>query len=840
LTAYAYESGMTDSPVTAGGYTVQTGGSYPAFLTSYTYDLLNHLTLVSMTRGSTTQTRTFNYTKPGNIVGAELLSATNPENGTVIYTYDSFHRLATKTDANGTQLGYSFSYTYDAMNRLLTVAANGVTLRTYTYDSNTIDSSYSQNTAGRLATITYPVISYDVTSGAPQGTTTFTDMFSYWPSGQIIGKRLRVTKTNPFNSNGWKTQTANGNLDMSYTYNAEGKLTNVTYPTDMYNNTPQYNYSYDSMMRANAMTDQSSSSIVSGVQYGAANQVLSMNYDSGTETRTYNTMLQLTNLTFASTSLNQNITYTFPSGTNNGKISAQTDSLSGETVTYQYDSLNRLIQAQGSGWGQTYTYDGFGNLTNRAGSGTAPSMGTPVNANNNQLSSGAGYFYDANGNLLSTGNLYDVENRLRQATIPGGTIQYAYDGSNKRVWQGSFTSSGDPQLLNYGDLVSMFGIDGQLAGTYTALPAWTNSTTPTTISFQVNAQRVYFGKKLLAWMDGSGTRHSAVADRVGSVGKYYPYGEERNSPPLSSDQVKFATYTRDAATGNDYADQRYYGSMFGRFLTADPSQNSAGPNDPGSWNRFTYTRGDPANHADPTGLSDCGTGDPLAPLCDIADPSTGANTGPNLDQPCSDVSLGYAPSPAPYPAPYCQVPAEAPPPPTPKPPDCIDAFPAYEVNYVVSNFGSANNLGFRAGVPGSWILAWGALESFWGTKGVVTTNNNFFGWRGSGNVLCPPTANKGFGCFAAPGFYNSASTVLFSTRNYFRYDGKQGVAAGDILSDQFQEGASITQAFDTLAHAGYTPDAGYGAGVTSRWVEVLAIEICLTIDGKFPQVPKQP
>jgi hypothetical protein len=93
LTAYAYESGMTDSPVTAGGYTVQTGGSYPAFLTSYVYDLMNHLTLVSMTRGSTTQTRTFNYTKVGNIVGAELLSATNPENGTVNYTYDSFLRI---------------------------------------------------------------------------------------------------------------------------------------------------------------------------------------------------------------------------------------------------------------------------------------------------------------------------------------------------------------------------------------------------------------------------------------------------------------------------------------------------------------------------------------------------------------------------------------------------------------------------------------------------------------------------------------------------------------------------------------------------------------------------
>jgi RHS repeat-associated protein len=375
------------------------------------------------------------------------------------------------------------------------------------------------------------------------------------------------------------------------------------------------------MMRAHAMTDQSSSSIVSGVQYGAANQVLSMSYDSGTETRTYNSMLQLTNITFASILLNQNITYTFPSGTNNGKISSQTDSISGETVTYQYDSLNRLIQAQGSGWGQTYTYDGFGNLTNRAGSGTAPSMSTPVNANNNQLSSGAGYFYDANGDLLSTGNLYDAENRLVQATISGGTIHYAYDGQNKRIWQGSFTNVNDPQFL-VADTVSMFGIDGQLVGTYAALPAWTNSTTPTTISFQVNAQRVYFGKKLLAWKDGGGTRHSAVADRVGSVGKYYPYGEERNSPPLANDQVKFATYTRDSATGNDYADQRYYSVAIGRFTISDRYRanvtSPSNPTGPQSWNRYAYAQGDPVNSYDPTGLVAIAPGSPVPDWCQEA------------------------------------------------------------------------------------------------------------------------------------------------------------------------------------------------------------------------------
>ena len=55
-------------------------------------------------------------------------------------------------------------------------------------------------------------------------------------------------------------------------------------------------------------------------------------------------------------------------------------------------------------------------------------------------------------------------------------------------------------------------------------------------------------------------------------------------------------------------DQRYYASTYGRFNTADPYQASGGPSDPGSWNRYSYTRGDPINRLDPRGLEDCPPG----------------------------------------------------------------------------------------------------------------------------------------------------------------------------------------------------------------------------------------
>ena len=58
--------------------------------TYYSYDLWDNLSQVSMPRSTGTQTRTFVYN------GKLLMSATNPENGTVNYTYNANGKLATK------------------------------------------------------------------------------------------------------------------------------------------------------------------------------------------------------------------------------------------------------------------------------------------------------------------------------------------------------------------------------------------------------------------------------------------------------------------------------------------------------------------------------------------------------------------------------------------------------------------------------------------------------------------------------------------------------------------------------------------------------------------------
>src|SRR5205814_8576228 len=84
------------------------GGGGGNLVTYYSYDMLNHLTQVTMPRSTGTQTRTFVYG------GAYLVSATNPENGTVVYTYNADGTMATKIDAKKQKV----AYTYDVSKRV--------------------------------------------------------------------------------------------------------------------------------------------------------------------------------------------------------------------------------------------------------------------------------------------------------------------------------------------------------------------------------------------------------------------------------------------------------------------------------------------------------------------------------------------------------------------------------------------------------------------------------------------------------------------------------------------------------------------------------------------------
>src|SRR5271170_1987741 len=499
-----------------------------------------------------------------------LTSKASPEAGTVSYTYNTDGTVATVTDAKSQQK----KFTYDSSGRVTKISPSGQNI-SYPYGS-TLDGT---NTLGRVNSISYSAGSHSVQEG-----------YTYTSNGDVAEKGIGLDGNNPLNQ---------GALIVTYSYNNDGTLYSVAYPeantSILGSPAATYTYGRDSMYRLNTLTDQNNNTLVSGVTYSPANQILSLATSTFTETSTYNANLQLATLVSGSYSYQ----YNYVTGQNNGRVSSIKDNGSGETITYQYDSLNRLIQASGvndphGAWSQEFTFDGFGNLTQKIGNNAPNNLTINVNPATNQLT-GNGAVYDANGNLTQYTNTlsnmtfsYDSLNRLATASGfngGGGTATYGYDGSNQRVYS---------KITNGGVTTETFffyGADGKKLGVWT-IPSLSSK-------FTLVSLNTWFGGRLLK-----------PQDRLNSIGKYFPYGEDRTNPSPANPpngQEKFATYTRDAETGLDYAYQRYYSSGLGRFMTPDPLAASAIATSPQTQNRYPYANDDPVNHADRNGAdATCG------------------------------------------------------------------------------------------------------------------------------------------------------------------------------------------------------------------------------------------
>ena len=268
----------------------QPGGT---LTTSYAYNWMEQVTQVSMPRGSTTQTRTFVYDS-----GGRLTSATNPENGTVTYTYNVTNTLKDKHDAKGQDT----VYTYDSSNRVTEIQrypsgvgnAEDVCARvTYTYDTNPIHSGFSQNSYGRLTTTQYYGQNASTNgNGCGWGGLydTYTEMYSYQRGGCGDGEKSRVrARIRP--SAGWRAADSNRRAWRWTTRRTRrGELSTVTYPMSFTNSLqtqPVLTMAYDAMGRPSSLTDSSGdvtpapTNWVSAAQYDFAGRLTSLNYLTG-------------------------------------------------------------------------------------------------------------------------------------------------------------------------------------------------------------------------------------------------------------------------------------------------------------------------------------------------------------------------------------------------------------------------------------------------------------------------------------------------------------------------------------------------------------------------------
>jgi RHS repeat-associated protein len=270
-TSYGYDAARRQTSVTypggSVGHTYNAAGERtqmtdPTGQTTYTYDSAGRVTAVSTPRGEITYT----YDSAGR-----RASMTLPGNRTLTYDYNTRGLLASLTDWQGRVT--SFVYDSDG-NRTKITRPDGV------------ESIYAYDSAGRVTSITHK-----------QGATT---LLSFAYTYDDDGRRTSVT-------------TPEGTE--SYTYDALGRLTQVSYPGG-----PTVSYTYDA---AGNRTTETRGGSTTNYDYDAAGQLVTV----GNKTYTYDA--------------NGNLTQ------------AGTDSF-----TWDYD--NRLTQATVGTHNASYTYDGDG------------------------------------------------------------------------------------------------------------------------------------------------------------------------------------------------------------------------------------------------------------------------------------------------------------------------------------------------------------------------------------------------------------------------------------------------------------------------------------------------
>lgn len=574
-------------------------GSDPSYTTAYTYNALDNLTGVQQSG----QTRTFGYDSWGL-----LRRAINPESGTTTYEYDKNGNLTRRTD----QRGIVTTMTYEALNRVVSKTySDGTPSVTYIYDQDQsiVDHAETNYPVGRLV---------KVSNGVSE------TKYRYDALGRVTASEQKAGESEAYR--------------FGYTYQPAG-LRAMTYPQRPGTQEPRrvVTYSYDAagrVMGVNGQLGTESLTYVSSAGYTPHGALSSMVLGTGkTEQWCYNQRQQAVGIRVGSgvsgscavqsgDLLHLALSYG-ANGVNNGNVMSQTVTVPGQggfTQTYTYDSQNRLksvtetaVPPAVGNWSAGYDYDAFGNIW--LTSPTYPTdLGTPVNgaqysaATNRLVKFPDGQplpddTYDEAGNLqkepwltVSSELEYDAENRLVSHTRGGVRVEYSYDGEGRRV----------RRVGPDGTTVYVYDAMGRLAAEYGSSEVLPCGETPCYVTADhLGSTRLVAGVTGLKRYDYRPFGEELYAGDGGrTVEMGYTAARDRFSR-------KFTGKERDAETGLDYFEARYFSSAQGRFTSPDPYNIITEAEDrkhfdtyisqPQNWNRYAYVWNNPLRYVDPHG-----------------------------------------------------------------------------------------------------------------------------------------------------------------------------------------------------------------------------------------------
>lgn len=287
---------------------------------------------------------------------------------------------------------------------------------------------------------------------------------------------------------------------------------------------------------------------------------------------------------------------------------------------YVYDHFGRVVKADVNRTLREYTYDAFGNRLT-----CTQAAGTPLEgdcqggyqideaANRNRV---AGLPYDQRGNLESFESHnyhYDALNMMTREEFGAARREFIYTADDERIAIHDVSSSSfrwtirDVSGKVLREFTSGHGENGAGSGEL----VWSRDFIWRDALLLASRQPVNGSVTTYHYhLDHLGTPRQVTdqTDQLVGFHDYYPFGhetdggkDEPNAAPL-----KFTGHERDTWGGSslatlDYMHARYYSATLGRFLSVDPTWESADLAAPQSWNRYSYVRNNPINNTDPDG-----------------------------------------------------------------------------------------------------------------------------------------------------------------------------------------------------------------------------------------------
>ena len=615
--------------------------------TSYSYDAQNRLTKVSQgeisstvsyTIGSDGKTTTSTTDANGHIkeeiTNEAGLTESHRDLGdegesiATSYTYDTNGNKKSETYQNGSYKEYS----YDKKNRLI---------QTQTYQAGeageartcTLRSKYAYDSKDRLV----ERIDARVTGNTET---------AYRYTEYIYDSRGNITSYAEISQTSQPTKDDITNHSIIYRYDADGRLSKVTYPTER-DGITGLSYVYD----ANGWLQTVKAERTSGTNrtektlrsyaydsYGKIRQIKDCQNPLGNgdktiqRTYTYDSFDRVKTMVYTDLSDSEKVlesyAYEYDKNSNIVKKTEKNDAPSKQeekihqTKEYTYDSQGRLTKTVTTDHRKkdqketiTYTYDAAGNRLSED-NGSQKTVYTYNGLDQIQRATTAkglavdevkDYTYDANGNQTAikstkTGKTlnyaYDAENRLEEVSVTkdGTTAQIqrnTYNGEGQRIQK----IEGD-QTINYyyQDGTVSYTTDGNGSQTGQNLIGLEGNVIGTQ-RYEENSTAYYTYHKDI---QGSTTTLMKEDGSVDASYEYTDFGETTvHGDNKAGNEVCYTGGIYDSTTGLYYLNARYYNPEDGRFLTEDTYRGET--KEPDTWHLYAYYANNPVNYTDPSG-----------------------------------------------------------------------------------------------------------------------------------------------------------------------------------------------------------------------------------------------